>query len=124
MTMFKNVNVVSINVSDWARAKKFYTETLGWPVAFLSDEAGWMEFGKEGEAHVSIQPWRGEGALPKNGSTALVLSVDDAGKAVADLRKRGIKCDDVTVIPGMVAFAAFYDPDGNKIQFASPPPAA
>ena len=125
MSLFKNVNVVSVWVTDWARAKKFYTDTLQWPVAFASDEAGWMEFGKENETHVSLQLWRGPGPVPpKEGGATLVFSVDDAFKTVAELRKRGIKCDDAVVIPGMVAYATFYDPEGNRLQVAAPPPQA
>ena len=51
-SLFKELQVVSYNVTDWQQAKKFYGETLGLPVAaFISDEVGWMEFGeKEGDA--------------------------------------------------------------------------
>ena len=59
MSMFTNVNVVSQNVSNWDRARRFYRETLGWPVVFSSDEAGWEEYGLENAAHVSITLWRG-----------------------------------------------------------------
>jgi predicted enzyme related to lactoylglutathione lyase len=126
MSLFKNVNVVSLQVSDWEPAKKFYGEVLGWPVAFASDEAGWYEYGREGEAHVSISLWRGPGPVPaRSGSTTLVLSVDDAHEVTRQLRSKGIKCDDVIVIPGMVTYGSFYDPEGNRIQFASMvPPAA
>jgi predicted enzyme related to lactoylglutathione lyase len=44
--------------------------------------------------------------------------VDDADKAVAELRKKGVKCDDVVTIPGMVSFANVYDPEGNRLQLA------
>jgi catechol 2,3-dioxygenase-like lactoylglutathione lyase family enzyme len=120
MSLFKNVNVVSIAVSDWEQAKKFYGEVLGWPVAFASDEFGWIEYGREGEAHVSISLWRGPEPLPPRvGSTTLVLTVDNAEETVRHLRAQGVRCDDVETIPGMVSYGAFYDPEGNRIQFAS-----
>jgi len=126
MSLFRNVNVVSITVADWEQAKKFYTEVLEWPVAFASDEAGWWEFGRENEAHVSIGRWDRPGPVPSHeGTTTLVLTVDDAHEATRQLRARGIRCDDPMTIPGMVTYGGFYDPEGNHIQFASmePPPA-
>lgn len=125
MSLFKNVNVVSLDVVDWEKAKKFYRDTLGWPVAFSDDNAGWEEYGLDHEAHVSITLWRDPKTLPpKRGGTTLVLTVDDAHAVTAALRAKGIKCDDVTVIPGMVTYGAFYDPEGNMIQFASMMPPA
>jgi hypothetical protein len=37
------------------------------------------------------------------------------------LRKRGVKCDDVIALPGMVTYANFYDPDGNRLQITVHP---
>ena len=127
MSMFVDVNVVSLNVTDWERAKKFYREVLGWPVAFSDDNAGWEEYGPDGVAHVSITKVApGEPVPPAVGGTTLVLRVQDAHVVTAELRARGIKCDDVISIPGMVTYGCFYDPEGNRIQFASMalPPAA
>ncbi len=124
MTLFKNVNVVHYNVSDWERAKQFYRDVLGWPVAYDDDNIGWCELGHPNETHSAINRWKAEwGPQPTNGAIA-VLTVDDAHAVAAALKARGIKCDDVTAIPGMVTYGTFYDPEGNKIQFASMPPAA
>jgi hypothetical protein len=49
-----------------------------------------------------------------------VLSVDDCHKVVAELRRRGVTCDDPKVFPGFVTFASFYDPFGNRLQICSP----
>ena len=38
--------------------------------------------------------------------------------AVAELRKRGVKCDDAEAIPNMVTYANVYDPEGNRFQIA------
>lgn len=123
MSLFKDVNVVQYHVSDWERAKQFYTDVLGWPVAFLSDEAGWMEFGEEGKTHLAINRWEESTPVPAGlGGALAVLTVEDAAGTVAALRARGVRCDDAVVIPGMVAYGAFYDPDGNRVQFASSPP--
>jgi predicted enzyme related to lactoylglutathione lyase len=124
--MFKSVNVVSIAVSKWEEAKAFYGKVLNWPVAYASDEMGWVEYGRDHEAHVSITLWRGPDPMPTpipNSGATLVLTVDDAHKTTEALRAMGVKCDDVVVIPGIVAYGSFYDPDGNRLQFAGPPTA-
>ena len=123
MSLFENVNVVSLAVTDWEAAKKWYRDVLDWPVAFSSDEAGWEEYGEEGQAHVSISrtdhapaehtPGAPEGAR----GTTLVLGVQDAHAATAALQKKGVKCDEVVTIPGMVTYGTCYDPFGNRLQF-------
>jgi catechol 2,3-dioxygenase-like lactoylglutathione lyase family enzyme len=120
MSLFKNVNVVSLAVRDWKRAKEFYAEVLGWPVVFASDEYGWIEYGRENEAHVSISRWESPEPLPAGrGGTTLVLTVKDAYETTKQLRAMGVRCDDAATIPGMVSYGAFYDPEGNRIQFAA-----
>lgn len=122
--LFKKLDVISYTVSDWLRAKKFYSETLGLPVAaFINDDVGWMEFGEKDSTHLAIGLWRGPGVLPpREGGAIAVFGVDDAYKTVEELRRRGVKCDDVIAIPNMVTYATFYDPDGNRLQVAGPPP--
>ena len=124
MSQFKNVNVVQYNVSDFEKAKQFYRDVLDWPVAFSSDEAGWFEMGQPNETHVALNRWDSAwGPQPTHGAIA-VLTVDDAHATTAALKAKGIQCDEVVSIPGMVTYGAFYDPEGNKVQFASLPPAA
>ena len=84
MSLFKGINVVQYNVTDWEGAKKFYKDTLGLaPVAFLSDEAGWMEFGAEHETHLAINRWEGPDPVPpRNGGATVVFTVDDASRVV------------------------------------------
>ncbi len=116
---------IAYSVTDWQKAKKFYGETLGLPVAaFISDEVGWMEFGEKDGTHLAISQWRGPGAmpLPNDAGAVAIFSVDDAYQAIKDLRSKGVRCEDVVAIPQMVTFANFYDPDGNRLQVAGPPP--
>jgi hypothetical protein len=49
----------------------------------------------------------------------LVLSVEDAFQTTKILRGRGIRCDEVIHIPGVVTYGAFYDLEGNRLEFAS-----
>jgi predicted enzyme related to lactoylglutathione lyase len=122
--LFLKLIDVSYDVTDWQKAKKFYGETLSLPVAaYINDEVGWMEFGEKDGTHIAISQWRGpEPFPPRSGGAVAVFSVADAFAAVTELRKRGVKTDDVVSIPGMVTYASFYDPDGNCLQVAGPAP--
>ena len=120
MSQFKKVEVVAHTVSNWEKAKKFYTEVLEWPLIFASEEAGWIEFGRENETHISINRWNGPGSAPvKSKAVIAVFTVEDAHKTHDWLVAKGVKCDEVVHIPGMVTYGTFYDPEGNALQFAS-----
>ena len=89
----------------------------------LWETLGLLEFCEQDETHLTISLWRGPKPVPpREGGATVVFSVDDAYKAVKELRKRGVKCDDVEAIPNVVTFASFYDPEGNRLQVAGPPP--
>jgi len=115
----RDLNLIAYNVSNLERAKKFYGETLGLPVALALDQAGWVEYGLPHQAHLGINLWRGPDPMPPtNGGGHATLTCDDVRGAIARLRAKGVRCDDVQEIPGMVILGNFYDPDGNLIQLA------
>jgi predicted enzyme related to lactoylglutathione lyase len=122
MSLFNGIAVVSYNVTDWDKAKAFYGQTLELPAAGIADDFGWAEYGAENETHLAISHYEGAAAGSHDGGAIAVLSVPDANAAVMELRRRGVKCDDPIPIPGMVTYASFYDPEGNRLQLAGPPP--
>ena len=119
MSVLKGLSVVSFEVTDWEGAKKFYGETLGLPVHFdAGKEAGWCEFGEHGQTTLAISLWRDAAPPAREGGATPVFAVDDCARAVAELRKRGVKCEDPVTLPDMVSFANVYDPEGNRFQIA------
>lgn len=120
--MFKGINVVSISVGDLDTARRFYGETLGLgtPVYDLPD-AGWIEF-STGAQHGNLSITLAEPSWQPSTGTTVVLNVADCHAACAELRKRGVRCDEPQVFPGFVTFASFYDPFGNRLQMCSPAP--
>ena len=117
MSLLKRIGVVSVPVTDYAKAKAFYHETLGLPIAFDGgEEMGWCEFGEQGQTTLSINVWT-EGTPPRGGATP-VFDVDDCVAAVAELRKLGVAVEDAVTIPGMVIYATACDHEGNKFQLA------
>jgi len=120
MSLFKNINVAYVYVRDWEAAKKFYSETLGWPLVFSSDEIGWCEFGVENATHFAINRLDEKDPDPGEGSrVTLTFKVEDVRAVTAELRARNVRCDDPVHIPGVVLYGTFYDPEGNRFQFVS-----
>lgn len=120
MSLFKNVNVVYVYVKDWEAAKKFYAETLGWPLAYSDDGIGWVEYGVDNATHFAISRWDDKDSEPARGlGTTVTFTVEDAVAATSALRAKGVRCDDPMHIPGVVTYGTFYDPEGNRLQMAS-----
>jgi predicted enzyme related to lactoylglutathione lyase len=123
MRLFTGINVVSIAVPDLDAARDFYRDVLGLGAPeYDLPEAGWIEFhtGAPGGnlAVTASEP----GWAPSTGTT-VVLNTADCFAACAELRARGVRCDDPVVFPGYVTFCSFYDPFGNRLQMCSPAPA-
>jgi predicted enzyme related to lactoylglutathione lyase len=84
------------------------------------DQVGWEEYGLENATHIAINRRDGPEAVPpRQGGATPVFSVEDAYKVAEALRAQGVKCDEVIAIPGVVTYGTFYDPEGNRFQFAS-----
>lgn len=118
MSTFQNISVVSYYVSDWERAKEFYTKVLEWPVAWADDGIGWVEYGEEHATHVAINRWDRDDPIPTAGGGIAVLGVESVKATYAELQAKGVKCDEPVSIPNVVNYGTFYDPDGNRIQYA------
>src|SRR5256885_11141768 len=107
----------TVHVSDHERARKFYSETLGFKLVdkneqlkFTMFEAGGLLFG----THV---PWEGGTGRGIGGVTGLIFQTEDIAKTFEELKARGVriregplKREAVGVIIGN-----FFDPDDNEI---------
>ena len=123
--MFKGINVVSLTVPDLEAGRHFYGEVLGLGTpTYDFAHQGWVEFstGAPGSGEIALVP--SEEVFVPSRDTTVVLNVDDCHTAVADLRQRGVRCDDPVGVPGMVTYANIYDPFGNRLQICSEPPDA
>jgi len=118
MSLLKGLTVVSVPVMDWAKAKSFYHDTLGLPITLdAGNEVGWCQFGEDGQTNFAISLWR-DATPPVRGGTIPVFAVDDCIKAVAELRRRGVHCEDPVTVLDMVIYADVHDPEGNLLQIA------
>jgi catechol 2,3-dioxygenase-like lactoylglutathione lyase family enzyme len=111
----------TLAVSDMDRAKKFYTETLGFTVQMESE--GGMLLGAGKGTAIFVYPSSFAGS---NKATAVSFNVDDFDATIADLRERGITFIEYD-FPGLKTengvaqtpdgpAAWFADPDGNLVN--------
>ena len=122
--LFNAMHHVAIIVSDYARAREFYVEKLGFPILrenFREDRGDWkldLKFG-DGELEIFAIP----GAPPRpnypeaQGLRHLAFRVDDVAEAAAELERRGIPCEPIrldTYTNRRMTF--FHDPDGLPLE--------
>ncbi len=105
----------SVSVSDYRAAIKWYQEKLGFKFLYEMPEIGWSELATTIPG-VNIGLSQVEQVTPR-GSVVLTFGVKDIQSARAQLEAHGVPFDGETqVLPGMVKYAGFFDPDGNPLM--------
>lgn len=114
----KSMELAWVVVSDFAKAKKFFTESIGLSVSSSNDKFGWAELsGKDGGAILGIATDNKHSPIRPGQNAIVTLTVDDIQKAKAQLMKKGVKMlGEIIEVPGAVKMQLFEDLDGNKFQ--------
>jgi predicted enzyme related to lactoylglutathione lyase len=108
------LELVQVPVSDVDRAKRFYTEQVGFNADHdhqVSDELRFVQLTPPGSA-CSIAMGTGLSKMPPGSVEGLQIVVDDIHAARAELAGRGVEVSDVQVFD-WGSFVFFSDPDGN-----------
>jgi catechol 2,3-dioxygenase-like lactoylglutathione lyase family enzyme len=106
-------------VSDLARSKRFYGETLGWTPG--TDEPGVAGFGFGSGylvIHVDDRPPRASGRYA--GGMHVAVQVTDAAAEHARLRERGVAVSELRDQPWGERSFTFDDPDGYTWTYGQP----
>jgi lactoylglutathione lyase len=106
-------------VSDLARSREFYADTLG--LDLLMEEPGYVRVGGGGGIHLGIEQGKQEqvGAV----GVELVLEVDDVDRRYRELVAAGVDFDGAPEDQEWGArHAWFRDPDGYRLSIFSPSP--
>lgn len=116
----KKIELGWIIVSNFAKSKQFFSETLGLKILEQTEHYSWMELGaQEGDMRLGVGEYCEEYSKDdKPGQNAvLALTVDNIVAAKKELEDKGvIFIGDIVEIPGNVKMATFKDLDGNKFQ--------
>lgn len=114
----KDIQVVSVPVSDVDRAKAFYVETLGFELRTDTTfgEGGhqqrWVEVAPLGATtRLTLVTWFPQ--MPAGSVQGLVLLTDDLQGDYAALKARGLTVEGGIQSAPWGTFATFSDPDGN-----------
>jgi predicted enzyme related to lactoylglutathione lyase len=111
----KAVQLFSIPVSDQARAKAFYVDTLGWELIRddeMSPDQRWVQVRpRGGETSATLVTWFE--TMPAGSLRGVVIETDDLEGDHAALRKRGVRVDAAIEEAPWGRWVTFDDPDGN-----------
>ena len=110
--MIKEVAFVAVAVSDFARARKFYEETLELKPDSPAGDFPWAEY-TIGATTIGVgqhPAWQ-----PSRDGTTIAFEVDDMDKTIATLKERGVNFDMEKTETPVCWMAQFRDPDGNKL---------
>jgi catechol 2,3-dioxygenase-like lactoylglutathione lyase family enzyme len=111
----ERVDFVSFLTQDLARAKRFYTDTLGLDVEGEDENGNDMEL-TAGQVTLDIFDPRSIGQPFAPSPAGLALRVPDVAAARAELEAKGVEFDGETVDTGVCHMAFFKDPDGNALM--------
>ncbi|MEU2032293.1 VOC family protein [Nocardia amamiensis] len=113
------IRTITAFVEDQDRAKRFYTEVLGFTVRGdrVMGPNRWLEVapGESGTAIVLHKPFPGASSGTLAG---VILHSDDLDGVVARLREAGAQVDGPSEMP-WGRQATFADPDGNSFVLSS-----
>ncbi len=112
MSTIKEVAFVAIAVSDFARSRKFYEETLELSPSAIPEGVPFAEY-DIGPVTVAIgqhPSWQ-----PSREGTTIAFEVEDIDGAIEKLKARGVTFDLEKMETPVCWMAQFRDPDGNKL---------
>ena len=124
------ITVMSVLVDDQTKARRFYTEVLGftkkreipmgeysWLTVVAPDAPDGTELSLEPDEHPAARPFKQ--ALVEDGIPFTSFTVDDVGAEYDRLVALGVRFTQPPTDMGIVTTAVFDDTCGNLIQIAA-----
>ena len=115
MITVERTDFISVPVTEMARSKQFYGETLGLPL--VSGDDAWPEYQLgENVSLYLIDPTNIGQTFTAPHSSHIALRVPDVAAARAELESSGVVFDGEIFDTGVCHMAFFRDPDGNALM--------
>ena len=108
----EHTDFVSVFTQDIARAKEFYSGTLGLEIETEGESD--LEF-RCGQVTLDVFDPSSIGEQFALSPAGLALRVHDVDAARAELEAKGVEFDGETIETGVCRMASFKDPDGNAL---------
>lgn len=112
--MLRKVAFTMYPVEDMARARKFYTETLGLPAATQGAQSPWVEFDLPGGGCLALETVTGNKPSTGAGGT-IAIEVDDLDATMAELKGKGVEFLSDLIHSPVCRMAVIKDTEGNSI---------
>lgn len=113
---------VTVMISNMTRSLKFYTKTLGLKLRYGPHHGEWAEVKAPGLV-IGLHRTYGHGPRPgKSESLSIGFTVKSLEKAMALLKKKGVRFSPRIVDEGPVSLAFFTDPDGTPLYLCEVKP--
>ncbi|HEX9622214.1 MAG TPA: VOC family protein [Polyangiaceae bacterium] len=114
--MFKKVAFTMYPITDVARARKFYEETLELELGMSGGQAGmyWIEYDLPGGGCLALTNTTGEEPSAAAGGT-VALEVEDLAKLVEDLKAKGVTFKSDVIRGPRCRMAVCLDSEGNSL---------
>jgi predicted enzyme related to lactoylglutathione lyase len=113
--VFKKVAFTMYPISDVARARKFYEETLGLKRGSMSNQGDthWIEYDLPQGGCLALTNFMDEPSSAAGGTIA--LEVEDIEKLMADLKAKGVTFKGDIIHSPVCRMAVCLDSEGNSI---------
>jgi catechol 2,3-dioxygenase-like lactoylglutathione lyase family enzyme len=113
----KGIFYVFARVSDLARSKRFYGETLGWKLGTEEKDVAGFAFGS---GYLVIHADDGRGPARGAGGMHVEVQVEDVNAEHARLKELGVDVGEVCDQPWGERNFSFQDPDGYTWSYGQP----
>ena len=127
MSLFKELNHVSITVTDVAKAREFYTGVLGFqeiPRPAFDFPGIWYSLNAGLSLHIILNDKLVRPAIEREKIEAryghFALWTEDADATAARIADLRLQCRDVVSGPTGLRQVFVKDPDGNMVEFIGP----
>ena len=118
MITVERADFVSVPVTDMARAKQFYGETLGLPLVSGGDAWPEYQLGENVSLYL-VDPTNIGQEFNGPHTSSIALRVPDVAAAQAALEAKGVSFFGEPFDTGVCHMAIFHDPDGNALMLHS-----
>ena len=127
MSLFKQFTHVSVTVTDVAKAREFYSDTLGFeeiPRRAFNFPVIWYSLGGDLQLHIILNDQLVRPAVERERIEAryahFALWTEDCDATAEKIAALGLPCRDVFSGPTGLRQVFVKDPDGNMIEFIGP----
>ena len=115
--MFKRVAFTYYPVTDVARARQFYEETLGLKSGLTGNRGDnwWVEYDLPGGGCIALTNFTGEKPSDNSGGT-IALEVEDLDRLIADLTAKGVTFKGDVIESPVCRMAVCLDSEGSSLM--------